>query len=62
MYVCLCNAVLEAEVRAAVAAGARDVEALTETLGVCSGCGTCREVIEALLEEDALQPALGYAA
>ena len=62
MYVCLCNAVPEAQVREAVAAGARDVDALTEALGVCNGCGTCREVIEALLEEDAPQPALGRAA
>ena len=62
MYVCLCNAVPEAEVREAVAAGARDVDALTEALGVCSGCGTCREVIEALLEEDAPPSAFGRAA
>ena len=64
MYVCLCQAVREAEVRQAVAAGARDVETLAEALGVCTGCGTCRELVEALIDEDAraADPELGYAA
>lgn len=62
MYACLCNAVPEAEVREAVAAGARDIEALSERLGVCNGCGTCRDAIETLLEEGADETALGRAA
>lgn len=64
MYVCVCQAVREAEVRQAVAAGARDVETLAEALGVCTGCGTCRELVEALIDEDgrAADPELGYAA
>lgn len=51
MYVCLCEAVPESAVREAVAAGARDVEALAEAIGVCRGCGLCRELIEELLDE-----------
>ena len=64
MYVCLCRAVREAEVRQAVAAGARDVESLAEALGVCTGCGMCQELVEALLDEEAgpAEQALGYAA
>ena len=64
MYVCVCQAVREAEVRQAVAAGARDVETLAEALGVCTGCGTCRGLVEALIDEDAraTDTELGYAA
>lgn len=64
MYVCVCQAVREAEVRQAVAAGARDVEALAEALGVCTGCGSCRGLVEALIDEDApaVELPLGYAA
>lgn len=65
MYVCLCQAVRESEVRDAVASGARDVEALAEALGVCMGCGVCREAVEALIDEfaaPAAQAALGQAA
>ena len=51
MYVCLCEAVPEAAVREAVAAGARDVEALAEAIGVCRGCGACRELLEEILDE-----------
>ena len=64
MYVCVCQAVPERELREAVAAGARDLEALSESLGVCTGCGTCREAVEALIDEHRMEPAagLGYAA
>lgn len=51
MYVCLCQAVKEAEVRQAVASGVDDVEQLAERLGVGTGCGSCREFAEALIEE-----------
>ena len=43
MYVCLCQAVRDAEVRQAVASGVEDVEQLAEELGVGTGCGSCRE-------------------
>ena len=61
MYVCLCQAVREAEVRDAVASGARDVEALAEALGVCMGCGICREAVEALIDQYAPHAAWGPA-
>ena len=51
MYVCLCQAVKEAEVRQAVASGVNDVEQLAEHLGVGTGCGSCRDFAEALIEE-----------
>ncbi len=51
MYVCLCRAVKEADVRQAVASGVDDVEQLAERLGVGTGCGSCREFAAALIEE-----------
>ncbi len=51
MYVCLCQGVREAEVADAVASGADDMDGLVEALGVCTGCGCCRELVEALLDK-----------
>ena len=49
MYVCLCKAVSESEVLDAIDAGAASVEALSEQLGVATGCGCCREHAEELV-------------
>ena len=62
MYVCLCQAVRDAEVRQAVAAGVEDVEQLAEELGVGTGCGTCRELAQSLIDEYAGETALFHAA
>lgn len=62
MYVCLCQAVRDAEVRQAVASGVEDVEQLAEELGVGTGCGSCREFAQTLIDEYASQPALYHAA
>ena len=56
MYVCLCQAVKEVEVRQAIAAGAEDVEQLAEQLGVGTGCGCCRNFAQFLLDECSEQP------
>ncbi len=61
MYVCMCQAVKDAEVRQAVAAGASDVEQLADALGVGTGCGCCREFAQSLIEEYAEEPTF-YAA
>lgn len=49
MYVCVCNAVTDSEIRAAHAQGVRSVSELRETTGVASCCGACEETAEALL-------------
>ena len=41
MYVCVCNAVTEKEIRTAVAEGASDIDELKQTLGVATCCGQC---------------------
>lgn len=44
MYVCVCNAVTEKQVRQSVADGARTLEDLQVELGVATCCGTCTDV------------------
>ena len=52
MYVCVCNAVTEREVRDAIERGAKSVGALKEMLGVATNCGSCLDtVVEHLLPE-----------
>lgn len=51
MYVCVCKAVEDGEIRVAVKDGHASLEALADKLGVGTGCGCCREYAEALIEE-----------
>lgn len=62
MYVCLCQAVKETEVRQALANGAEDVEELAERLGVGTGCGSCREFAQTLIDEQAQSSPIYHAA
>jgi bacterioferritin-associated ferredoxin len=41
MYVCICSAVTDREIREAATGGARNVRDLREQLGVAAGCGRC---------------------
>ena len=41
MYVCVCNAVTEREIRQAVALGVTTLKELREGLGVAGDCGRC---------------------
>ncbi|NCF44950.1 MAG: (2Fe-2S)-binding protein [Proteobacteria bacterium] len=41
MYICLCKAVTDHDIEAAVAAGARSLEQVQRELGVSTGCGRC---------------------
>lgn len=49
MYVCICRAVTEAEVRGCIAAGACTVEDVSDRCEAGTGCGSCVEQIAALL-------------
>jgi bacterioferritin-associated ferredoxin len=51
MYVCICNAVTDREIRRAAAQGARSLDDLRDTLGVASCCGCCHQQAEELLAE-----------
>lgn len=50
MYVCVCNAITDREIRGAMALGARTLADLQETLGVAACCGRCAESAEEVLE------------
>jgi bacterioferritin-associated ferredoxin len=43
MYICICNAITERQVRAAVDAGAETLSDLQFELGVATCCGCCAE-------------------
>ena len=55
MYVCICQAVRAAEVRAAVEDGCVTLDALADELGVGAFCGGCRERAQTLIDEQARQ-------
>ena len=51
MYVCLCLAISDRAIRAAVADGARTLESLGEVSDAGTVCGGCLEELERLLRE-----------
>lgn len=55
MYVCVCNAVRDTQIREALARGCNDLDDLTAELGVGSACGTCVEYARAMIDAHADQ-------
>lgn len=51
MYICICNAITDRQIREAVESGVTDLRGLRRTLGVASGCGSCKEYAAELLRE-----------
>jgi len=51
MYVCICNAVTDSQIRAAAEAGVTNVWQLQSELGVATNCGSCKEVAAEILSE-----------
>lgn len=51
MYVCLCSAISDHDIRSAIAEGCRSAPALCAKLGVAMRCGQCRSEVEGLLQE-----------
>jgi bacterioferritin-associated ferredoxin len=49
LFVCLCTAVTEREIRDCVLAGARTVDEVGDLSMAGTGCGGCRERIEMIL-------------
>jgi bacterioferritin-associated ferredoxin len=54
MFVCMCLAVTEAEIRGCISDGARTVEDVAELSLACTGCGGCRETIREMLAANEL--------
>lgn len=49
MYVCVCNAVTDSEIREAYADGARTFAALQDELAVSTCCGCCEPMVRDIL-------------
>jgi len=50
VYVCLCKAASDKDVKAAITDGARTVDEVGEACGAGTGCGACRPMIHEMLE------------
>jgi bacterioferritin-associated ferredoxin len=51
MYVCICKAVTDKQIRRAAARGVDNLYELREVLGVASGCGGCADEAESILKD-----------
>lgn len=61
MYVCICKAVSDQDIKEAVANGAEDLLTIQSRLGAATGCGGCADYAEQVINE-ALANKLSYAA
>ena len=46
MYVCICNAVTSTEVAQAIAKSDGNLDEVLESLGIGSGCGSCKNIAQ----------------
>jgi len=53
MYVCICNAITDKQIRKAAESGARNLWDLQSELGVATQCGSCKEMASDILRESA---------
>ena len=51
MYVCVCNAITDKDIRKAAESGVRDLWGLQAALGVATNCGSCSEAAAEILSE-----------
>ncbi len=61
MYVCICKAVSDQDIKDAVANGVEDLGSIQAHLGAATGCGACTEYTLQIINE-ALASKLSYAA
>jgi bacterioferritin-associated ferredoxin len=50
MYVCVCRAVTDDKIKAAIDSGARSVDDVTAACCAGDDCGACHEAIEGMIE------------
>jgi bacterioferritin-associated ferredoxin len=50
MFVCVCRAVTDRQIREAASEGVRTMRELRLKLGVCSACGKCGECAKEILD------------
>ncbi len=61
MYVCICKAITDDEIRDAVNNGAQSIAALSKSCGVGTQCGQCKNMAEELIASE-LEKVGNYAA
>jgi bacterioferritin-associated ferredoxin len=54
MYVCVCNAITDKQIRRAARNGVNTLYELRGTLGVSAGCGSCARTAQEILDEEIL--------
>ena len=52
MYVCICNAITDKQIRRAAKNGVSSLYELRGELGVAAGCGSCAHTAEQILDEE----------
>ena len=52
MYVCICNAITDKQIRRAARNGVDSLYELRGALGVAAGCGSCARAAEEILNEE----------
>ena len=60
MYVCICHAVTDREIRSCIEDGASSMRELRQQLCVGTGCGKCASHVRALLRETKDQPGAAF--
>jgi len=56
MYVCICNAITDKQIRRAAESGVTSLWELQKQLGVASNCGKCGEMAVQILRETNTKP------
>ena len=51
MYVCICNAVTDSDIRKAVDSGVHNMKQLGQATGCGTTCGCCREIAVEILQQ-----------
>ncbi|MDH3805680.1 MAG: bacterioferritin-associated ferredoxin [Gammaproteobacteria bacterium] len=51
MYICLCNAITDKQIRRAAKSGVRNLWGLQRELGVATNCGRCKDHATSILHE-----------
>jgi bacterioferritin-associated ferredoxin len=52
MYVCVCNAITDKQIRRAARNGVDSLYELRGKLGVAAGCGSCARTAQEILDEE----------
>lgn len=51
MYICVCHAVTDSDIRTAVESGVRNMRQLNMATGCGSSCGCCKDMADTVLEQ-----------